>query len=105
MEQIESFKFLVVHITKELSWSTHTNTVVFAINTASIHHHGLYKVSKAFPREAMQLCQIGLMSLGGEPFLFFYFFYLILPRFRGIQLFFSSYYLVSLPYGLGRDEG
>ena len=28
VEWIESFKFLCVHITKELSWSTHTNTVV-----------------------------------------------------------------------------
>jgi hypothetical protein len=25
MEQVESFKFLGVHITKDLSWSTHTN--------------------------------------------------------------------------------
>ena len=28
VEQVESFKFLIVHISKELSWSTHTNTVV-----------------------------------------------------------------------------
>ena len=28
VEQVESFKFLCVHITKELSWSTHINTVV-----------------------------------------------------------------------------
>ena len=28
VEQVESFKFLGVHITKELSWSTHINTVV-----------------------------------------------------------------------------
>ena len=28
VEQVERFKFLGVHITKELSWSTHTNTVV-----------------------------------------------------------------------------
>ena len=27
-EQVKSFKFLGVHITKDLSWSTHTNTVV-----------------------------------------------------------------------------
>ena len=27
-EQLESFKFLGVHITKQLSWSTHTNIVV-----------------------------------------------------------------------------
>ena len=28
MEQVESFKFLGVHITSELSWSKHTKTVV-----------------------------------------------------------------------------
>jgi hypothetical protein len=28
VEQVESVKFLGVHITKELSWSTHTNTVM-----------------------------------------------------------------------------
>ena len=28
VEQVESFTFLSVHITKDLSWSTHTNTVV-----------------------------------------------------------------------------
>ena len=28
MEQVESFMFLGVNITKDLSWSTHTNTVV-----------------------------------------------------------------------------
>jgi hypothetical protein len=28
VEQVESFKFLYVHITKELSWFTHTNTVM-----------------------------------------------------------------------------
>jgi hypothetical protein len=28
MEQVESFKFLCVHITKDLSWYKHTNTVV-----------------------------------------------------------------------------
>ena len=28
VEQVESVKFLCVHITKELSWSTHTNTVM-----------------------------------------------------------------------------
>ena len=28
VEQIESFKFLGVHITKKLSWSKHTKTVV-----------------------------------------------------------------------------
>ena len=28
VERVESFKFLSVHITKDLSWSTHTNTVV-----------------------------------------------------------------------------
>ena len=28
MEQVESFKFLGVHITKELTLSTHSNTVV-----------------------------------------------------------------------------
>ena len=28
MEQVESFKFLGVHITNELSWSKHTKTVV-----------------------------------------------------------------------------
>jgi hypothetical protein len=27
VEQVNSFKFLDVHITKELIWSTHTNTV------------------------------------------------------------------------------
>ena len=27
-EWVESFKFLSVHITKDLSWSKHTNTVV-----------------------------------------------------------------------------
>ena len=27
VEQVENFKLLGVHITKELSWSTHTNTV------------------------------------------------------------------------------
>ena len=28
MEQVESFKFLGVHITKNLEWSKHTKTVV-----------------------------------------------------------------------------
>ena len=28
VEQVESFKFLGVHITNELSWSKHTKTVV-----------------------------------------------------------------------------
>ena len=28
VERVESFKFLCVHITKNLSWSKHTNTVV-----------------------------------------------------------------------------
>jgi hypothetical protein len=28
VERFESFKFLGVHITKKLTWSTHTNTVV-----------------------------------------------------------------------------
>ena len=28
MEQVESFKFLGVHITNKLSWSKHTKTVV-----------------------------------------------------------------------------
>ena len=28
MEQVESFKFLVVHITNKLTWSKHTKTVV-----------------------------------------------------------------------------
>jgi hypothetical protein len=28
VEQVKSFKFLGVHITKDLSWSKHTNTVV-----------------------------------------------------------------------------
>ena len=28
VEQVESFKFLGVHITNKLSWSTHTKTVV-----------------------------------------------------------------------------
>ena len=28
LEQVESFKFLGVHITDELSWSKHTKTVV-----------------------------------------------------------------------------
>ena len=28
VERVESFKFLDVHITKELTWSTHTHTVV-----------------------------------------------------------------------------
>ena len=28
VEQVKSFKFLNIHITKELSWSKHTNTVV-----------------------------------------------------------------------------
>ena len=28
LEQVESFKFLGVHITNELSWSKHTKTVV-----------------------------------------------------------------------------
>ena len=28
LEQVESFKFLCVHITKDLSWSSHINTVV-----------------------------------------------------------------------------
>jgi hypothetical protein len=28
VEWVESFKFLCVHITKDLSWSKHTNTVV-----------------------------------------------------------------------------
>jgi hypothetical protein len=28
VERVERFKFLGVHITKDLSWSTHTNTIV-----------------------------------------------------------------------------
>jgi hypothetical protein len=28
VERVESFKFLSVHITKDLSWSKHINTVV-----------------------------------------------------------------------------
>ena len=28
MEKVESFKFLCVHITDELKWSTHTDSVV-----------------------------------------------------------------------------
>ena len=28
MERVESFKFLGIHITKDLTWSTHTDTVV-----------------------------------------------------------------------------
>jgi hypothetical protein len=28
VERVESFKFLGVHITKDLTWSTHTRTVV-----------------------------------------------------------------------------
>jgi hypothetical protein len=28
VEQVESLKFLWLHITKELTWSTHTNTFV-----------------------------------------------------------------------------
>jgi hypothetical protein len=28
LEWVESFKFLCVHITKELTWSTHTHTVL-----------------------------------------------------------------------------
>ena len=28
VERVESFKFPCVHITKDLSWSNHTNTVV-----------------------------------------------------------------------------
>jgi hypothetical protein len=28
IDGVQTFKFLNVHITKDLSWSTHTNTVV-----------------------------------------------------------------------------
>jgi hypothetical protein len=37
VEQVESFKFLGVHITKDLSWSKHTNTVVRGQDKMSLY--------------------------------------------------------------------
>ena len=59
MEQDERFKFLGVHITKELSWSTHTNTVIirarqslFPLRRLNKMCHGPSEDSTAAPLEA-----------------------------------------------------
>ena len=50
VEWVESFKFLGVHITKELTWSTHTNTVV-------------KKAWSLFPHRRLKRFVIGLQIL------------------------------------------
>jgi hypothetical protein len=59
VERVESFKFLGVHITKDLSWSKHTNTVV---KWARQHHSEAENI--CLRSRSSKSCTIGSILTG-----------------------------------------
>jgi hypothetical protein len=53
VERVESFKFLCVHITKDLSWSKYTSTVVKRAQQRLISLRRLKKMGHYYPQQIL----------------------------------------------------